>query len=119
MCSNPFLPEKKEAAFHRGRRGLSHSPGSTTPMRVPVPSLGSDPNSHHKPWWTAGEADKVAPTLALGLELGGGGEGDWLRCTMPGQLSATYSRCHTAALSLTARPGPDSSKALSVRWGLL
>ena len=90
-AANPFLPETKEASFHRGLglwQGLrdlvrweldpclNHSPGSTTPMWVPVPSLGSaylwqkTRNSHHKPWWTAGEVDLVIPTLALGLELG-------------------------------------------------
>lgn len=131
-AANPFLPEEKEASFRRGLglwQGLrdlvrweldpclNHSPGSTTPKRVPVPSLGSPYLWQKTPQLTSqalvdGRGGRLGdPNTGTGKESG------WdAQC--PGQLFAIYSRCHTAALSLTARPGPDSAKALSVRWEL-
>lgn len=92
--------------------------------RFPVlaqPICGRRPATHitSPVMWTEGE-DSRGGRLGdpnTGTGPGAGKESGWdAQC--PGQLFAIYSRCHTAALSLTARPGPDSFKALSVRWEL-
>lgn len=77
-------------SFQRRKPPSTKGTGASVTVQVPPPQCVcrfpvwvQTSNSHHKPWWTAGEADKVAPTLALGLKLGGGGEGEWLGCTMP------------------------------------